>query len=578
LLAGASSAALPSLAAAQTADVGEVVVTGSRVITNGNNSPTPLTVVSTQQLLDAQPTTVAAALQNLPVFQGSLGQNTGTGGSNAGPNGTANAVNIRNLGLYRTLVLLDGHRVQATSDTGVVTIDLIPQMLLQRVDVVTGGASAVYGSDAISGVVNFVTDTNFNGLKLKAQRGVSEYGDDSITDVGIAVGTDLFDGRGHFEASAEYVDDAGILDMFKRPAGQLRAIEGAGTAANPYRLYSNVRVATTSFGGQIRSGALSGQNFTANGVLSPFVHGDLTGTTGFEVGGDGGYYFNTTMKGGLRAKRAFTRFDYDLTNNVRFYIEGLGAKNQNTFQNQSLGYNNVLISTRDAFLPASVQAQLPANTTFTFAKIPQQLGPHRSKFKLEDYQLSTGLEGEFGDGYKWNIDASHGYALQNWQTLRNVNFTKLYAALDAVVNPANGQIVCSVTLTNPGLYPGCAPLNPFGPTSESAEAIAYITDYTQSFATTNLDELSGSIAGAPFATWAGPVNMALSAEVRRTSFGSRSEVPPTDLQDCTGLRFNCSATTAIHAVTFRNAAKVTQTVKEAALETDIPLLKDAPLP
>jgi outer membrane receptor protein involved in Fe transport len=138
-------------------------------------------------------------------------------------------------------------------------------------------------------------------------------------------------------------------------------------------------------------------------------------------------------------------------------------------------------------------------------------------------------------------------------------------------------VVCNVTLTNPGLYPGCAPLNPFGPTSESAAALSYITDFTQSWATTTLDEAWGSITGSPFSTWAGPTNMALSGEWRKTSFKSTSQVPPTDLQDCTGLRYNCSASSPIHAVTFRNAPLVSQQVKEIAIEADAPLLKDAPL-
>ena len=164
LLAGASTIALATFANAQTAPtaVNEIVVTGSRVITNGNNSPTPVTVVPVEDVLRLQPTTVADALNELPVFSGQRNQFSNPGGgtaaNNGGGNSGSNNLNLRNMGTQRTLILFDGLRVPSTSTSGVVDVDMVPQMLLQRVDVVTGGASAVYGSDAVTGVVNFITD------------------------------------------------------------------------------------------------------------------------------------------------------------------------------------------------------------------------------------------------------------------------------------------------------------------------------------------------------------------------------------------------------------------------------------
>ncbi|WP_206243461.1 TonB-dependent receptor domain-containing protein [Novosphingobium terrae] len=554
----------------------EIIVTGSRVISNGNNSPTPTTIISANDLLKAQPGTVASALQNLPVFQGSLGQGTGTGGSTGGPNGAANAVNLRNLGLFRTLVLFDGQRVQPSANTGLVTIDMIPQMLLQRVDVVTGGVSAVYGSDAISGVVNFVTDKKFNGIKLKAQYGISQIGDDPTLDTGIAVGKKLFDGRGHFEASFEYFNDPGIFDTSQRANGNAWTIQGAGTAANPYKLYSGTRVASTTFGGLINSGPLAGQNFTQNGVLSPFQAGGATGTAGFQTGGDGGYYGNTSLKGSLRSKRVYSRFDYDVTDSTKFWLEGFGAFNTNSYANQSLGFSNVAISAQNAFLPAQYQYGTAA-TTFNMSQIPLNIGPHVSRFDTTSYWLNGGLSGDLGSGIKWQVGASHGYSQQKWTTLRNINYAKLSAALDAVKDPSTGQVVCNVTLTNPGLYPGCAPLNLFGPSAASAQALSYVTDTTTSWATTTLDELTGSLNAAPFSTWAGPVNMALSGEYRKTGFDANTQVPPTDFVNCTGLRFNCGSAanpTRLHQVTFANVPHVHQVVGEVALEGDVPLARD----
>ena len=568
--------------------VQEVVVTGSRVIANGNNAPTPVTVVGTQELLQAQPGTVALALQNLPIFDGSQGQTSNTGGGNAtGPNGSASGVNIRNLGLYRALVLYDGHRIPPTSNTGFVTIDMIPQMLLQRVDVVTGGASAVYGSEAVSGVANFITDTHFNGLKMKAQVGVSEIGDDKTQDYGAAFGTSLFGGRGHFEASLEYLQDPGIFSFLSRDFGRntyalLGSVPGspslAGSAANPFKLYSTVRSATSSFGGRINNGPLSGQNFSTNGVLTPFQAGVLTGTANSQSGGEGSFVYNTSQKTALESKQVFARFDYDLTDVIHGYVEAAGTQNHNTYNNTTLSLANVSLSARNAFLAPVYQNAMPATSTFRLSKVPQQFPAASVDFYTKQYFLNTGLDGAFGAGFKWDLSYAHSYAFQNQRVNRNFNYQHLYAALDAVMNPATGQVVCNITLTNPGLYNGCLPLNLFGPTSESAAAVALITDQTQSWTTTTLDDVTGSITGAPLSTWAGPINMALSMDLRKMNFEGHSNSQPSDLADCTGIRFNCvQGTTLAHQTSFANRSTVSQTVKEVAFEFDAPLLKDAPL-
>lgn len=154
------------------------------------------------------------------------------------------------------------------------------------------------------------------------------------------------------------------------------------------------------------------------------------------------------------------------------------------------------------------------------------------------------------------------------------------AALDAVLDPATNQVVCRVTLVNPAAFPGCAPLNLFGPTSESPQALAYVTDYTLSSAHSTQDEFTASITGAPFGTWAGPVNMALSAELRRSGFSTTSQVSPDETVNCALLpnTMNCSTNvnspTNLHQVTFRIVSPVSQTIREAAIESDLPLMKD----
>jgi outer membrane cobalamin receptor len=251
LIAGVSAATLASGAAAQTAptvakpdEIAEIVVTGSRVIANGDNSPSPVTVVSTQTVLAVQPGTLADALNIMPVFSGSRGSgsNPTSSGTTAGGNGAANQLNLRNLGANRNLVLLDGLRIPPTLNNGIVDVDLIPQMLVQRVDTVTGGVSAIYGSDAISGVVNYIIDKKFNGIKVDLNGGISRYHDAEKYDLGVAGGAKLFGGRGHIEGSVEYRDEHGVLRRSDRPwlnqwgvAGSVAGSSSpAGSAGNPY--------------------------------------------------------------------------------------------------------------------------------------------------------------------------------------------------------------------------------------------------------------------------------------------------------------------------------------------------------
>jgi outer membrane cobalamin receptor len=145
---------------------GDIVVTGSRVISNGFSAPSPVTVVTGQQLLTTTPTTLGEALNKLPQFANSLRPST----SQIAPeSGAASTLNLRSLGAQRGLILLDGRRVNPSTAGGIVDISILPEELVQRVDIVTGGASAAYGSDAIAGVVNFVLDTRFEGLKGSAR-------------------------------------------------------------------------------------------------------------------------------------------------------------------------------------------------------------------------------------------------------------------------------------------------------------------------------------------------------------------------------------------------------------------------
>ncbi len=585
LAVAAVQAAQPAAAAPPTATpaaetLNEIVVTGSRIITNGDDSPTPVTVVSTDQLLESQPSTVAQALLNLPVFAGSQGQNSNPGG--ASTNSGAAVLNIRNLGLLRTLVLYDGHRLPQTSPNGTVDVNMIPQMLLQRVDVVTGGASAVYGSDAVSGVVNFVTDTHFTGLRAKAQLGDTERSDNRTYDAGFALGTGFAGQRGHFEFSYQFHDDPGIYTRLTRPWGAaVWSIQGAGTGASPYHLVRDSRISTSSFGGLISARApvqngITLNNFSSNGVLTPFVNGAASGTTGVQSGGDGTYFYPSSLKTAYRSHQAFARVDYDFSDSLHGYFETARTLNWNQDIWGPNSLTNVPISNANPFLSTTYRTLLPqtTNANFTLSKTFLQVPPVAPTTYEKQLFVLGDLAGSLGEHYKWEASFSHSQTDQNTRQLSNINRNRLYAALDAVANPANGEIVCNVTLTNPGLYPGCVPLNVFGPQSESPAALAYVGTRTEHWAKTKMDDAAASVTGAPFSTWAGPVNMALSGEWRRIKFNDISNALSSDQMDCTGLRFCTLPSNLWASGSYGPWSPANMSVSEGALELDAPLAKD----
>src|SRR3954454_8704217 len=201
LRAGAADPPQPAGPEDQTLEA--VVVTGSRITSAGFTQPTPTTVLSSADIEKVAEPNLFDAIAQLPALQGSTGRTTFSNSTSSGMQGLS-SFSLRNLGTIRTLTLLDGQRVTPANVTGVVDVSQFPQLLMKRVDVVTGGASASYGSDAIGGVVNFVTDKKFEGFKANLEAGLSTYGDAGNTLFQAAAGTSFAGGRGHFEIAGEY--------------------------------------------------------------------------------------------------------------------------------------------------------------------------------------------------------------------------------------------------------------------------------------------------------------------------------------------------------------------------------------
>src|SRR5258708_3972518 len=205
--------AAPAMAQQAAEQVESVTVSSSRIQSLGFDAPTPTTVINADTLIKQANANVFTTITQLPSLQGSTGTNVGNGGSSNGVNGLS-TLNLRGIGTQRNLIMIDNERIIPTNIQGVVDISQFPQMLIQRVDVVTGGAAASWGSDAVSGVVNFIFDKKFEGFKLNLNGGISNYADDPKAQVQFAAGTSFLGGRAHIEISGEFTSEAGL----KNPA------------------------------------------------------------------------------------------------------------------------------------------------------------------------------------------------------------------------------------------------------------------------------------------------------------------------------------------------------------------------
>ena len=589
LLCTASAFAITSARAqeAKSQDVESVVVTGSRVIADAANSPTPLTTLSVQDLQVTTPSNIADGLNKLPEF---IGSQNSRSVNNASANNAGNVLNLRSFGGQRTLVLLDGQRVVASNANGTVNVDTLPQTLVSRVDVVTGGASAVYGSDAVSGVVNFVLNKNFDGFKLNANAGISSHGDAATYKLAGAFGTSLFGGRGHFEAAFDYLNQDPLYDYQRPETGNNGdwILTGNGTKANPFTNTPNGNLTLFSYGGKITCTgcAVSGQQFIGNGIIGPFNPGTLTGTANIASGGDGTHSLFANITSSDRLANVFTRFSYNIDNTTNFYINARAseAENKANFVQSYIQTGTVpnVFFSNNPYLPALAQSQLAdPSGTFQMSKYNMNLGPANSSFKSigtdRALALDAGVDGSLWGKYDWHVAFSHGEDRQKEDDPTNINNQYLTAAEDVRLN-SSGNPVCFVSTTSSAsLYPGCVPANLFGPTSLSLDAWKYYvrdTFYTQ---TNTLDEINGSISGALFDLPAGPVKAALSAESRWLGFDIQSNGTP-GVVNCTGLSSICNPAVSLwQGNTATPLAPVSENVWEFAGEVNVPVIKDVPL-
>ena len=603
-----------SSSAADAQNVESVVVTGSRVITDIANSPTPITAVSTEQLLTTTPTNIADALNKLPIFQNSASSRVLT---NAGSNGAGDFLNLRNFGQQRTLVLLDGMRLPASNANGSVDISTLPQTLMSRVDVVTGGASSVYGSDAITGVVNFVLDKNFSGVKYEANTGISQYADGFKYKANIAAGMDVFGGRGHIEGAIEYRNADGVL-MSARSifANGYSSYNTGNTPNNPVTNVQNGGQTVSTFSGLVSglTGAYAqynGYEFGQPGILTPANLGTIpAGQTAIAVGGDGATVKNESIYGSTRNASAFGRFSYNIDKDTTFFTQ-LSIAQANEFgyffpSQQEASRQTTTYYKNNAFLPLATQQMLGDDSatdpnwatdgTNTFKVSEWYSAQNRSKNTnnvTRSINSTTGLNGLVFKDFAWDAHYPHGETRLSTSGINNGNNQFHDAAQDAVIDPTTHNIVCysdtaaAIALYG-NLYPGCVPINTFGNNVTTDQQFAYWSRTTHFAETNTMDDIAADISGNLFQLPAGPVKVALAGEMRWLGYNINSNASPTAVVNCTGLRLcgNAAGTGPVNQATVTQtlwdnntlpSVSASENVWEFSGEIGVPILKDIPL-
>jgi outer membrane receptor protein involved in Fe transport len=519
-------AALAQVAAAETtapaAEVVEaVIVTGSRVARDGFDAPTPVNVLGLEEIKASAPANIADFVNTMPSVAGS---STAANSSGALSNGAAgiSALNLRSLGTGRTLVLFDGQRSVVSASTGQVDTNTFPQSLISRVEVVTGGASSAYGSDAVGGVVNFILDKDYTGIKSSVEYGETTYGDGENWKYNLTGGGGFAGGKGHVLASAEWFHQEGVhtIDRDWNRTGYF-AIRNPDTSATaPYYITTNhVGISTYTPGGLITAGPLRGTYFGVNGAVNQLAYGAVSGQ--WMVGGDWDYSSsgmegtNTLIPDEDRSSY-FGRVSYELTPNIEVFGQASYAKYEGLSYYISPTQTGLVIRSDNAFLPASVKSQMTTLglSSFTMGTSNIDMPASGSAMTRETERYVVGGKGDFtafGLGIDWDTYYQHGKTTTHEQLTPTWNNARLALATDAVLS--NGKIVCRSTITDP--TNGCVPLNRFGQGVASKEALAYVlgTPYRD-------QEFTQDVAAFNFRTndiqgWAGPISLATGAEYRK---------------------------------------------------------------
>ncbi|MFT4077448.1 MAG: TonB-dependent receptor [Asticcacaulis sp.] len=579
-------------AADTAADTTEVVVTGSRIRHKGAASATPTTVINAETIRKSGARQVADLVNQMPALV--ISQSDQTSNANRDKDSLdqghagLNALDLRGLGTKRTLVLVNGRRhVPGAPGTSAVDISTIPGGLVDRIEIITGGASAQYGADAVAGVANFILKKNYQGLDTNIRYGNSTYGDMPSYDADVLWGKNFADGKANVTLFATYGQSDGTVSGQDRPwtaTGNPWWVKYAGSTKNT--ILDGQRLLAYSSRAQV---LLGGKPYTFNDdgsmrdpVLGPsgilpntYDLSDSGSIANLETDGGeyGGRYDNWLLS--VPSDRFITQatFGYQLTPNIHYFLEADFA------QNKSHGEYGVWyeggsnrLSSDNPFITDEMRAANGGTVDdLAFVRQYPEFGKSRTNYKRDMYELVTGFEGELPalfreHDWSWSTYISYGKTQEQIQDFNNTSNERYMKALDAVTGPG-GTPVCRVNADSDTTNddPACVPLNPFKPVTQ--DVIDYL-QYDSSVATNSLEQYvwSGYLTGGVFTLPAGEVQVALGAEYRKEAndLGARDEYNPDSP--------NYVADYGIEETPLKGKFDV----KEVFAELSVPILKDLP--
>lgn len=537
------------------AETNQIIVTGTRIIRPDLDLPSPVVSVSEEAIAQSGQTNITELLAQSPALYNSE-TNYDAAGSQARFGGAGvNLLNLRNLGAKRTLVLVDGRRhISGVPGESAVDINTIPISLISRVDVLTGGASAVYGADGVSGVVNFVMKDDFEGLEFRGQQGISDFGDAEETFLSATGGTSFGDGRGNIAVSYEYRRQ-GRVGFADRPVGKANA---SRLVRNPddipddpntpdYVFLDGITYYDSSPDGAVVVAYTPDFDLPPDfrGGGEPYDRGTFLPQSGF-LGVGGSSTPIAAYQGDLQAKtnshivNAFTHFE--ISPALRLFAEGKYLHSTAfTIAQPSFDFYNFL-SADNPFMPQSIRDAVSSYGNIAdfygvdgvlISRDNFDLGTRNERVKRDLYRGVIGADGEISDHARYELSYVYGrndttFVLENYRLT-----DRFFAALDAV-DDGNGNIVCRVDIDGSGVIDpfnygaapqtfaagdgSCQPLNIFGSGVASQAALDFINVDLRNKYRIQQHVVNGYISGdfgQFFSLPGGPVNFALGAEYRK---------------------------------------------------------------
>jgi iron complex outermembrane recepter protein len=560
----------------------QVVVTGSRIQRNGFEAPSPVSVVGADRAEQLGTTNLGDLMNQLPSFRATQtpASQSSTGGYVGG-----NVLDLRGLGAQRTLVLVNGERFVPSTTVGTVDTNMIPSILLDRAEVVTGGASAQYGSDAVAGVVNFILDDRLEGVKSQVSYGQSSRADSRDVAGAFAGGFGLMDNRFHFIGAVDFEKNKGVEDCTKRQWCSEDWLNFGRTPAQGSTIPANnilpfVRPSTIAQTGVINASTyaagvtkpstdpLHGITFNPDGTPRAFQYGSLVNSL-YMVGGEGGshdaYFSGIPLEAPIERYSLYTRGKLEVNDKTEATLDvswghlvgwTFGAVDRNTAQAISASNPFIPTSTNPAFnIPSIIAAN--GITSFNLGKDYTDLGNTATVGTDKVLRIVPAIKGEIAGSWGWDAYYQFG---KNWlelDTSRAVINANLANAVNAV-RDNSGQIVCAKNANGANSAPGCVPYNVFG--DQVAPGVQqYVTGNAYQKTVTTEHVVTANLHGNVFEGWAGPLAVATGAEYRSDQLQGGTDPISAALGFFTGNGSNITG-------------KIN--VAEGYLEADMPLAKD----